>query len=98
MKWTKSHPFELIISDANDGVKTRSATQNECLYSIFLSQEEPKKIKDALQDPDWVIAMQKELNQFERKKVWKLVPRPKDKTLIGTKLVFRNKMDKLVLL
>ena len=29
-KWTKSHPFELIIGDANEGVKTRSATQNEC--------------------------------------------------------------------
>ena len=27
MKWTKSHPFELIIGDACDGVKTRSATQ-----------------------------------------------------------------------
>ena len=30
-KWTKIHPFELIIGDANEGVKTRSATQNECL-------------------------------------------------------------------
>ena len=26
-KWTKSHPFELIIGDAGDGVKTRSASQ-----------------------------------------------------------------------
>ena len=92
-KWTKSHPFELIIGDANEGVKTRSATQNECLYSSFLSQEEPKKVEDALQDPDWVLAMQEELNQFERNKVWKLVPRPKGRTVIGTKWVFRNKMD-----
>ena len=44
-KWTKSHPFELIIGDAGDGVKTRSVTQNECLYSSFLSQEEPKKVE-----------------------------------------------------
>ena len=68
-KWTKSHPFELIIGDANEGVKTRSATQNECLYSSFLSQKEPKKVEDALKDPDWVLAMQEELNQFERNKV-----------------------------
>ena len=61
-KWTKSHPFELIIGDARDGVKTRSATQNECLYSSFLSQEEPKKVEEALQDVDWVLAMQEELN------------------------------------
>ena len=25
IKWTKSHPFEFIIGDAEDGVKTRSA-------------------------------------------------------------------------
>ena len=38
-------------------------------------------------------AMQEELNQFERNKVWKLVPKPKNRTIIGTKWVFRNKMD-----
>ena len=37
--------------------------------------------------------MQEELNQFERNKVWKLVPKPKNRYFIGTKWVFRNKMD-----
>ncbi|NBI56464.1 hypothetical protein EIZ48_29055, partial [Photobacterium alginatilyticum] len=37
--------------------------------------------------------MQDELNQFERSNVWTLVPRPHDKSIIGTKWVFRNKMD-----
>ena len=37
--------------------------------------------------------MQEELNQFERNKVWQLVTRPKDCTVIGTKWVFRNKLD-----
>ncbi|XP_070013228.1 uncharacterized protein [Nicotiana sylvestris] len=37
--------------------------------------------------------MQDELNQFERSQVWHLVPRPKDKSVIGTKWVFRNKVD-----
>ena len=44
-------------------------------------------------DPDWVLAMQEELNQFERNGVWKLVPKPKGKNSIDTKWVFRNKMD-----
>ena len=92
-KWTKSHPFELIIGDAGDGVKTRSATQNECIYISFLSQEEPKKVKEALQDADWVLAMQEELNKFQRNKVWKLVPKPKNRSIIGIKWVFGNKMD-----
>ena len=67
--------------------------QNECYFSGFLSEIEPKKVEEALEDPDWVIAMQEELNQFEREKVWKLVPRPKNKSIIGTKRVFRNKLD-----
>ncbi|XP_070010296.1 uncharacterized mitochondrial protein AtMg00820-like [Nicotiana sylvestris] len=37
--------------------------------------------------------MQDELNQFERSQVWHLVPRPKDKSVTGTKWVFRNKLD-----
>ena len=37
--------------------------------------------------------MQEELNQFERNKVWKLVPGPKRKSMIETKWVFRNKLD-----
>nr|GEV75296.1 hypothetical protein [Tanacetum cinerariifolium] len=36
-----------------------------CLFSCFLSQEEPKKIFDALKDPSWEEAMQEELLQFK---------------------------------
>ena len=37
--------------------------------------------------------MQKELNQFERNDVWELVPRPTHQSIIGTKWVYRNKLD-----
>ena len=37
--------------------------------------------------------MQEELNQFERQEVWALVPRPKEKSTIGARWVFRNKLD-----
>ena len=40
-----------------------------------------------------MIAMQKELNQFERSEVWELIPRPSNQSVIGTRWVFRNKMD-----
>nr|GFA87989.1 putative ribonuclease H-like domain-containing protein [Tanacetum cinerariifolium] len=39
-----------------------------CLFSCFLSQVEPKKVSDALQDPGWVEAMQEELLQFKIQK------------------------------
>ena len=54
---------------------------------------EPKNVKEALNDDHWIIPMQEELNQFERSKVWNLVPRPNDHSIIGTKWIFRNKMD-----
>nr|GEY94664.1 hypothetical protein [Tanacetum cinerariifolium] len=41
--------------------KTDLALLQFCLFSCFLSQVEPKKISDALQDPSWVEAMQEEL-------------------------------------
>ncbi|KAK6148326.1 hypothetical protein DH2020_019238 [Rehmannia glutinosa] len=37
--------------------------------------------------------MQEELNHFERNKVWELVQRPTHQNVIGTKWVFRNKMN-----
>ena len=37
--------------------------------------------------------MQKELNQFEKSEVWELAPRPSNQTVIGTRRVFRHKMD-----
>ena len=54
---------------------------------------EPLKIEEALTDPDWVVDMQEELNQFKNQKVWKLVPRPKHRKVIDTMWVFKNKLD-----
>uniref|UniRef100_A0A151UFR6 Copia protein n=1 Tax=Cajanus cajan TaxID=3821 RepID=A0A151UFR6_CAJCA len=39
------------------------------------------------------MAMQEKLNQFERNEVWDLVPLPTDYPIIGTKWVFRNKLE-----
>jgi len=37
--------------------------------------------------------MHEELNQFKRNEVWDLVPKPASHKSIGTKWVFRNKLD-----
>ncbi|KAI3685606.1 hypothetical protein L6452_34856 [Arctium lappa] len=93
MKWTRDHPLHNIIGDAQSGVQTRATSANFCLYSSFLSSIKPKKASEALRDPDWILEMQDELLQFERNKVWQLIPLPKGKSVIGTKWVFRNKRD-----
>jgi len=54
---------------------------------------ESKNNLDALNDPNWVMAMQEELGQFERNQVLFLTSRPMDHLAIGTKWVFRNKLD-----
>ncbi|GJU54975.1 ribonuclease H-like domain-containing protein [Tanacetum coccineum] len=64
-----------------------------CLFACFLSQNEPKKISEALEDESWVDAMQEELLQFKIHKVWILVDLPFGKKAIGTKWVYRNKKD-----
>nr|GEZ09504.1 putative ribonuclease H-like domain-containing protein [Tanacetum cinerariifolium] len=64
-----------------------------CLFACFLSQVEPKKISQALEDNSWVDAMQEELLQFQIQKVWVLVYMPFGKKANGTKWVYRNKKD-----
>ncbi|KAI3757561.1 hypothetical protein L6452_05102 [Arctium lappa] len=92
-RWTKDHPIDQILGDPDAGIQTRRSSGNICLFVNFLSLIEPKKTDDALRDPNWVSAMQEELTEFSRNKVWNLIPRPSDKTVIGTKWVFRNKLD-----
>jgi hypothetical protein len=57
-----------------------------------VSSIEPYRVKDALRNPDWVLAMQEELNSFTRNEVWHLDPRP-NQNVVGTKWVFCNKQD-----
>ena len=71
----------------------RSKALSVITHSCYLSQFEPKKVDEALQDADWVNSMHEELHQFVRNDVWELVPRPKGVNVIGTKWIFKNKSD-----
>ena len=73
----RDHPVENILGDIEKGVVTRSRVVNFCRHYSFVSSLEPFRVQDALEDPDWVMAMQEELNNFTRNKVWSLVERPK---------------------
>ena len=86
-------PKDQIISNQSSGVRTRSSLRNVCNNLVFISQIKPKNINNAIVDENWMIAMQYELNQFERSEVWELEPRPSNQSVIGTRWVFRNKMD-----
>ncbi|CAM8889644.1 unnamed protein product [Rhodiola kirilowii] len=70
-----------------------AAVQGETVMNAFVSLIEPKTVEEALKDPNWIQAMQDELHQFERNKVWRLVPRPDNRKVIGTRWILRNKMN-----
>ncbi|GJY47039.1 retrovirus-related pol polyprotein from transposon TNT 1-94 [Tanacetum coccineum] len=101
-RWSIEKHIELvnIIGEPLIGITTRSkirdldtASAFEWLYVNLLSDMEPKKLIKALEEEGWIMAMQEELNQFERNKVWTLVPKPHGKIIIGTKWIWKNKMD-----
>jgi hypothetical protein len=81
-----------ILGDIKNGVTTRSRVANFYKHYSFFSSLKSFKVEDVLRDPDWVVAMQEELNNFKRNEVWSLVERP-NQNVVGTKWVFRNKQD-----
>jgi hypothetical protein len=88
----RDHPVNTILDDIQKGVTTRSRVAHFCEHYSFVSSIEPQRVEEALQDSDWVVAMQEELNNFTRNEVWHLDPRP-NQNVVGTKWVFRNKQD-----
>nr|GEZ69425.1 hypothetical protein [Tanacetum cinerariifolium] len=83
-KINKDHPISQIIGDLSLTTQTRSMARavkdqgglshmfdedfHTCMFACFLSQEEPKRVHQALKDPSWIEAMQEELLQSKWKK------------------------------
>ncbi|GKE58176.1 ribonuclease H-like domain-containing protein [Tanacetum coccineum] len=79
---TGAHAFESYIQKQR---RNNHKDFQHCLFACFLSQNEPKKISEALENESWVDSMQEELLQFKIQKVWILVDLPYRKKAIGTK-------------
>ncbi|GJX92649.1 putative ribonuclease H-like domain-containing protein [Tanacetum coccineum] len=92
-RMTKVFDEHVMVSYNNKQRRTNHKDYQNCLFTCFLPQKEPKKVIQALVDPSWVEAMQEELLQFKLQKVWTLVDLPNGKRAIGTKWVFINKKD-----
>ena len=59
----------------------------------FLSTIEPHNVSQASKDECWIQAMNEELDQIEKNHILELVLRPHDKNVIGTKWIFKNKLN-----
>jgi hypothetical protein len=90
----KNHPSDQIIGNKDAGVETRRKIRSlEQTHLALLSTIEPNCFEEASKDEFWNKAMDEELDQIEKNDTWELVPRPKNKNVIGTKWVFRNKLN-----
>ena len=61
----QNHPLEDIVGDMNE-LTLRKCIVDKCVanfvsYSCYLSQLEPIKVEEALQDESWIEAMHDEL-------------------------------------
>ena len=61
-KTRKDLILENMIGNIERGVSTRKYLNNFCETMTFFSQVEPKNLNEALQDNNWILAMQEELN------------------------------------
>ena len=57
-----NHPATNILGSLNDNIRLRSKALNVITHSCYLSQFEPKKVDEALQDANWVNSMHEELH------------------------------------
>ncbi|GJR24779.1 retrovirus-related pol polyprotein from transposon TNT 1-94 [Tanacetum coccineum] len=92
IKKSRNHPLENVIGNLNQRT-LRSQAQSQRNFFCFISTIELKNVNEALTDDSWIVAMQEELNQSTANDVWELVPQPRNMKIIGTKWVFRNKLD-----
>ena len=74
--------------------RTRKKVQTlEQVHLSLLSTVEPSSFEGAMNDEHWIKEMEEELSQIEKNETYELVLRPMDINVIGTKWVFRNKLN-----
>lgn len=60
------------------------------MFSSFICNIQPKTMKIDVSHVDWVEAMEVELSEFERNKIWRLISSPLNTSVVGLKLVFQK--------
>ena len=56
-----------------------------------LIDKEPTCFKEETQKKEWVDAMVKEYQSIIKNDVWEIVPRPKDKSMVSSKWIYKTK-------
>jgi hypothetical protein len=91
----KNHPASQIIGEKDKGVQTKRKIIKtiEQSHIALISMLEPKNFIEASKYDHWVKAMNEELDQIEKNNTWEMVQRPEGKNVIGSKWIFKNKLN-----
>ena len=57
-----NHHITNILGSLNDNMQLRSKALNVIMHYCYLSQIEPKKVDEALEDTDWINSLHEELH------------------------------------
>ena len=63
------------------------------MTSLITETDETKNVMDALNDPNWVTAMESEMKSLKENETWDLVPRPSGVNIVGSRWVFKIKRN-----
>ncbi|KAJ0880614.1 putative RNA-directed DNA polymerase [Helianthus annuus] len=93
-------PRKLVDFDVNSNVKygidkvvnfSNLSCHYKCFSSTLTKSFEPKNFSEAVTDPKWVEAMNSEIEALHINHTWDVVNRPKDRSVIGCKWIFKIK-------
>eukprot|EP00253_Pinus_taeda_P021180 PITA_21180 len=89
----KNNPETQILGQKEAGVRTRITITEASSYLAFLSSIEPQNVNEACKYECWVKAMNEKFQKIEKNNTWEIVLRPHDNNIIGTKWIFKNKLN-----
>ena len=84
-KTSTNHPISKYVSYQNLSQNHRAFTSK--ITNLFV----PRNIEEALDDPNWKLAVLDELNALRKNETWEIVNLPHDKKQVGCKWVFTIK-------
>ncbi|GKB43898.1 retrovirus-related pol polyprotein from transposon TNT 1-94 [Tanacetum coccineum] len=96
---TPSHVIPLGVEEADHDIEVAHMDNNPFVdFQIpepSSEESSTQSYKEALMESYWIVAMQEELNKFERLEVWELVPRLDRVMIITLKWIYKVKLDEL---
>eukprot|EP00253_Pinus_taeda_P028945 PITA_28945 len=84
------------LKDAEEFIRAPRADKRQCRqpnrYQVLVAQvAEPSSFQEAAQHQVWVDAMVEEYSSIMTNDVWDVVPRPKDRSVVGSKWIYKIK-------